>query len=258
MKSKVNDPYCPNHIFWLLLCIVNEVRLAERRRHRLSHLTKRPERHIASMASVEDFVKRLTRQNRKFTFVFTEDFFDIMGKAGVRTDRFREIRNTIKNVGHRKGLNAVTRAGENAVLFDVEVAVIRKAFSCFMTSFEELAHGPYGSESMLPGMGTELVDAQKAKFAVESFFSDKMDECIPITQMIADRRKRQLVLVVESPADLKRPSLEPIRKLRNQLCTIMVNPTKGPVVDCQVSKLYQEGNSSSLSCLLNMFCVHYG
>lgn len=209
------------------------------------------------MASVEDFVKRITRMNRKFTFIFTEDFFDINGKTGPRTDRFRDIRNTIKNVGHRRGLNAVARASEDAVMFDVEVCIVRSGFSCFMTSFEELARGPYGEESMLYGMGTDLVDAQKAKFHVEAFFSEKAGQQMTLNQMIADRRRRQLVLVVESQADLKRPSLEPIRKLRSQLCTVLVNPNKGPVVDCQVSKIFQDGNSSSLSCLLNMFCVHY-
>ncbi len=144
-------------------------------------------------------------------------------------------------------------------MFDVEVAVIRTGYSCFMTSFEELADGPFGDKSMLHGMGEAggLVDAQKAKYAVEAFFSEKSDQNLSVTQMIADRRKRQLVLVVESQADLKRPSLEPIRKLRSQLCTILVNPVKGPVVDCQVSYLFQDGNSSSLSCLLNMFSVHY-
>lgn len=209
------------------------------------------------MASIEDFVKRITRMSRRFTFVFTEDFFNIVGNTGVRTDRFRDIRNTIKNVGHRRGLNAEARAGENMILFDVEVVVVRSGFSCFTTSFHELAEGPFGTAAVIPGMGTDLVDAQKAKYFVEAFFSEKLDQNLPTTQMIAERRKRQLVLVVESPADLKRPSLEPIRKLRSQLCTILVNPNKGPVVDCQVSKIYQEGNSSSLSCLLNMFCVHY-
>lgn len=210
-------------------------------------------------ANIEDFVSRIVRGNRKITFVFTEDFFNIMGKTGVRTDRFRDIRNAIKNVGHRKGLKAAARAGENTVLFDVEVAVVRNGFSCFITSFDELASGPFGPDSVIHGMGDGgVVDAQKAKFAVESFFSEKMDQNLPTTQMIAERRKRQLVLVVESPADLKRPSLEPVRKLRSQLCTILINPNKGPVVDCQISKIYQEGNSSSLSCLLNMFCVHYG
>lgn len=209
------------------------------------------------MASIEDFVKRITRMSRRFTFIFTEDFFSIMGKTGIRTDRFRDIRNTIQHVGHRRGLNVEMRASEDMILFDVEVVVVRNGFSCFTTSFEELARGPFGRNAIIPGMGGELVDAQKAKFQVESFFSDKSDQNLATTQMIAERRKRQLVLVVESPADLKRPSLEPIRKLRSQLCTILINPMKGPVVDCQISRIYQEGNSSSLSNLLNMFCVHY-
>ncbi len=210
------------------------------------------------MASIEDFVKRLTRMNRRFTFIFTEDFFNIVGKTGVQTDRFRDIRNIVKNTGHRKGLKAVARAGEDAVLFDVEVAVIRSGFSCFMTSFQELAMNPFGDGAIIHGMGEGLVDTQKAKFQVESFFSEKLEQNLPTTQMIADRRKRQLILVVESAADLKRPSLEPIRKLRSQLCTIMINPVKGPVVDCQVSRLFQEGNSNSFSCLMNMFSVNYG
>lgn len=209
------------------------------------------------MAGIEDFVKRITRMHRRFTFVFTEDFFDIASGGTVRTDRFRDIRNTIKNVGHRRGTDAAARIAEGTVLFDVEVAVIHKGFSCFLTSFEELAAGPFGSGAVIPGMGNDLVDAQKAKFALESFFSDKTDQLIPTTRMIDERRKRQLILVVESPADLKRPSLEPVRKLRSQLCTVLVHPNKGPVVDCQVGKIFQEGNSSSLSCLLNMFCVHY-
>lgn len=211
------------------------------------------------MASIEDFVKRITRLNRRFTFIFTEDFFNIVGQNGVRTDRYRDIRNTIKNVGHRRGQRAEARAADANALFDVEVVVVRNGYSCFVTSFDELNEGPFGSDAMIFGFGSEdgLVDAQKAKFAVEAFFSEKLDQNLATTQMIAERRKRQLILVAESPADLKRPSLEPIRKLRSQLCTILINPNKGPVVDCQVSKLYQEGNSSSFSCLMNMFCVNY-
>ncbi len=211
------------------------------------------------MAAIEDFVKRLTRMNRKFTFVFTEDFFEIVGKTGVRTERFRDIRNIVKNTGHRKGLMAVARAGEDAVLFDVEIAVIRNGFSCFMTSFQELAMGPYADTAMIYGEagGGGLVDAQKAKFQVESFLSEKLSQNIPTQQMITEHRKRQMVLVVESAADLKRPSLEPIRKLRSQLATILISPVKGPVVDCQVTKLFQEGNSNSFSCLMNMFSVNY-
>ncbi|MGL4595535.1 MAG: hypothetical protein ACRCUY_12495 [Thermoguttaceae bacterium] len=209
-------------------------------------------------ASIEDFVRRLTRGNRKFTFIFTEDFFEIVGKSGVRTDRFRDIRNTIKNVGHRKGTNAEMRAGEDTNLFDVDIAVIKKGFSCFKTSFDELISGPYSDKAVLHGMGDDLIDAQKAKYQVESFFSEKLGASIPTTAMLADCRKRQLVLVVESPADMKRPSLEPVRKLRNQVSTILINPVKGPIVDCQVSKIYEPGNSSSLSTLLSMFCLKYG
>lgn len=209
------------------------------------------------MASIEDFVKRITRMNRKFTFIFTEDFFEIVGKSGVRTDRFRDIRNTFKNVGHRKGQRAENFARDDTPVFDVEVVVIDRGYSCFVTSFHELADGPYGDGAIIYGTGNDLVDAQKAKFQVESFFSEKHSQSISTLHMIADRRKRQLILVVESQADLKRPSLEPLLKLRSQLCKVMVNPNKGPIVDCQVSKVFQEGNSSSLSTLLNMFCVYY-
>jgi len=209
-------------------------------------------------ANVEDFVKRLTRGNRKFTFVFTEDFFSIMGPNGVRTDRFRDIRNTIKNVGHRKGLNAEIQLAEGATLFDVEVGVIKKGFSSFMTSFSELISGPFADTAVIYGMGGDMIDAQKAKFQVDSFFSEKNDQQLPTTQLIANCRQRKIVLVVESPADLKRPSLEPFMKLRSQLTKIMISPEKGPVVDCQVTKIFQEGNSNSFSSLLNMFCVNYG
>ena len=208
-------------------------------------------------ASVEDFVKRLTRGNKKFTFVFTEDFFRIDSTNGVRTDRFRDIRNTIRHVGHRKGLNVELRKAEDAILFDVEVGVVKKGFSSFMTTFEELTRGPFADTAMLYGMGEGMVDAQKAKFQVDSFFSEKNDMLIPTTTLIANSRQRKLVLIVESPADLKRPSLEPFMKLRSQMTKVMISQEKGPVVDCQVTKIFQEGNSSSLSTLLNMFCVHY-
>ena len=208
-------------------------------------------------ASVEDFVSRLTRGNKKFTFIFTEDFFSIVGPNGIQTDRFLDIRNAIKNVGHKKGLNAEVRVAEGATLFDVEVGVIKKGFSGFMTTFEELNKGPFSDTAMLYGMGEGMVDAQKAKFQVDAFFSEKNDQLIPTTQLIANAKQRKLVLVVESPADLKRPSLEPLMKLRSQLTKIMISPEKGPVVDCQVTKIFQEGNSSSLSTVLNMFCVRY-
>ena len=209
-------------------------------------------------ANVEDFVKRLTRGNRKFTFVFTEDFFNIMGPNGVRTDRFREIRNTIKHIGHRKGLNAEIRLAEGATLFDVNVGVVKKGFSSFMTTFDELNEGPFADSAVIYGMGSDLIDTQKAKFQVESFLAEKNDQLMPTAQFIAEIKQRKIVLVAESPADLKRPSLEPFMKLRSQLTKILVSPEKGPVVDCQVSKIFQEGNSNSLSALLNMFCVHYG
>ena len=208
-------------------------------------------------ASVEDFVKRLTRGNKKFTFVFTEDFFNISGQNGVRTDRFRDIRNTIKFVGHKKGLNAEMRVAEGTNLFDVNVGVVKKGFSSFMTTFDELSKGPFAETAMLFGMGEGMVDAQKAKFQVDAFLSEKNDQLIPTTQLIENCRQRKLVLIAESPADMKRPSLEPFMKLRSQLTKILISQDKGPVVDCQVTKIFQEGNSSSLSTLLNMFCVHY-
>ena len=209
-------------------------------------------------ANIEDFVKRVIRGNRKFTFVFTEDFFTITSPTGVRTDRFRDIRNTFKHVGHRKGLNAEARAGEGTTIFDVEIGVVKKGFSSFMTTFDELNKGPFAETAMLFGMGGDgQVDAQKAKFQVDSFFSEKNDQLLPTTTLIANSRQRKLILIVESAADLKRPSLEPFMKLRSQLTKILISPDKGPVVDCQVGKIYQEGNSSSLSTLLNMFCVHY-
>ena len=208
-------------------------------------------------ASFEDFVRRLTRGNKKFTFIFTEDFFDIESPNGIRTDRFRDIRSTFRHVGHKRGLNAEMRVAEGSVLFDVNIGVIKKGFSSFMTTFSELIEGPYADTAMLFGMGEGMVDAQKAKFQLDSFFSEKNDQQIPTTQLITNCKQRKLVLVAESHADLKRPSLEPFMKLRSQLTKILISPDKGPVVDCQVTKIYQEGNSSSLSTLLNMFCVHY-
>jgi len=207
-------------------------------------------------ANIEDFVKRMTRVNRRITFIFTNDFFSIEGKTGVLTDRFRDIRNAFKNVGHRRGTRVEERANPNTILFDVEIAVV-KDFSCFITTFDELVEGPFGDGPEIHGLGVDAVDAQKARFAVESFIAEKEEQMISTTAMIAERRNRQLVLVAERPNDLKRPSLEPILKLRSKLYTILVNPVKGPIVDCQVGTIFQEGNSSSLSCLLNMFCVHY-
>jgi hypothetical protein len=208
------------------------------------------------VANVEDFVKRITRMNRKFTFIFTEDFFDINGKIGVRTDRYLDIRKTFQNVGHKRGDDAVLRSTD-ILLFDVKVCIVRTNYTCLMTDFDELNSGPFGDQAMIYGMGSGMVDAQKAKFAVDSFFTTKADSAITISAMLAAAKKRQLVLVVDKAADLNRPSIEPIRKLRSQLCTVLVNSVKGPVVDCQVSCVFKEGNSSSLSSLLNMFCVHY-
>jgi hypothetical protein len=208
------------------------------------------------VANVEDFVKRITRMNRKFTFIFTEDFFDIEGKVGIRTDRYLDIRRTFQNVGHKRGDNAERRATDT-LLFDVKVCIVRTNYTCIMTDFDELNAGPFGDQAMIYGIGSGMVDAQKAKFSIDSFFSTKADSAITTNVMLAESRKRQLALIVEKAADLNRPSLESIRKLRSQLCTVLVNSVKGPVVDCQVSCIFKEGNSSSLSALLNMFCVHY-
>jgi hypothetical protein len=193
--------------------------------------------------------------SRKFTFIFTEDFFDIASGGSVNTDRFRDIRNTFKNVGQKRGERG-ERLGDAA--FDVEVAIIDRGFSCIVTNFEELNEVPFASNAVLYGMGNDVIESDKAKFQLEAFFSEKRAlGSLSTLKMLAERRKRSLVLVVESPADLKRPSLEPILKLRSQLSKVMINPIRGPIVDCQVSKIFQEGNSSSLSTLLNMFCVHY-
>ena len=209
-------------------------------------------------ASIEDFVKRFTRGNKKFTFIFTEDFFNIVTPNGIRTDRFRDIRNTIRLVKHKKGLNAEARLAEGQVLFDVTIAVIKKGFSSFMTTFDELIAGPFADSAMLYGNADGgMVDAQKAKFQVDSFFSEKNDQLIPTTKIVEDCKKRKLALIAEGAADLKRPSLEPFMRLRSQLTKILISPNKGPVVDCQVTTIFEPGNSSSLSTLLNMFCVHY-
>lgn len=208
-------------------------------------------------ASIEDFVKRLVRVNRRFTFVFTEDFFNVIGQRGFMADRYRDIRRAVKNVDHRKGTKAEARVDDPTKLFDVEVAVIRRNYTCFLTDFKELSTGPFGDDALIPGFGHEIVDSDKAKMLVLSFLTEKEEQSITVTNMLNERRKRQLVLVVESPADLKRPSLEPIRALRSRLQTILISPTKGPIVDCQVSAIFQEGNSSSFSSLMNHFCVAY-
>ena len=129
-----------------------------------------------------------------------------------------------------------------------------------MTTFDELNEGPYADTAMLYGLGGDglgQVDAQKAKFQIDSFFSEKNDHLLPTTALIANCRQRKIILIAEGASDLKRPSLEPFLKLRSQLTKILISPEKGPIVDCQVGKIFQEGNSSSLSTLLNMFCVHY-
>ncbi|HBT77149.1 MAG TPA: hypothetical protein DEB39_09535 [Planctomycetaceae bacterium] len=209
-------------------------------------------------ASIEDFVSRLVRTNKKFTFVFTEDFFNVFGKEGLLANRYKDIRRAIKYIDHHKGENAEMRASDPNKLFDVEVVVIRRNYTCFTTTFKELATGPFGGGALVPGFGQEIIDSEKAKLLVLAYFAEKEEEAsLSITKMINERRTRQLVLVVESPADLKRPSLEPIRNLRHRLRTILISPTKGPIVDCQVGSIFQEGNSSSFASLMNHFCVAY-
>ncbi|MCL2119307.1 MAG: hypothetical protein FWH27_12860 [Planctomycetaceae bacterium] len=208
-------------------------------------------------ASIDDFVRRLTRSSRKFTFLFSEDFFAIEGQTGVQTDRYMKIRNLIRNMHHHKGTQAALRAKDEEALFDVRVVIVHRT-GCFTTSFQELATGPFGDEAIICGYGSDMVDAQKARFLVEGFFADQRENhSQTVMAMLADQRNRQVVLIAESPADLKRPSLEPVRKLRNRLATILVNPVKGPIVDCQVMAIFQEGNSNTLSALLNNFCVRY-
>jgi len=207
--------------------------------------------------SIDDFTRRLTRSNRKFTFIFTEDFFSIEGKSGIQTDRFLKVSKLIRQMRHHKGVRAASLDKDEDALFDVRVVIVY-ATGCYTTSFRELADGPFGNDAFICGYGTEMVDAQKAKFLVDAFFSELREtNAQTITAMLAEQRGRQIVLVAESHADLKRPSLEPVRNLRNKLATILVSPVKGPIVDCQVMSIFQEGNSNTLSSLLNNFCVKY-
>lgn len=206
---------------------------------------------------IDDFVRRLTRTNRKFTFVFTSDFFNFDGKTGMQTDRYIRVRNLIRHIRHHKGTQAAMRARDEESLFDVRV-VIAENRGCFTTTFQELAAGPFGSDAQVCGYGTEIIDAQKAKFLVDTFFVEHRSNGLQtISAMLAEQRGRQVVLVVENASDLRRPNLEPVRNLRHRLATILVNPVKGPVVDCQVMAIFQEGNSNTLSSLLNNFCVKY-
>jgi len=208
-------------------------------------------------ASIDDFTRRLTRSGRKFTFIFTEDFFNVVGKSGTDTDRYMKIRKLVQHMHHHKGSKAASRAKDEESLFDVQV-VIAHPTGCFTTTFRDLASGPYGEDALICGYGSEMVDAQKVQFLVNSFFADlRENHSQTITAMLAEQRGRQIVMVAESPADLKRPSLEPVRNLRSRLATILVSSVKGPIVDCQVMSIFQEGNSNTLSSLLNHFCVKY-
>jgi len=206
---------------------------------------------------IDEFVRRLTRTNRKFTFIFTEDFFNFEGKSGLMTDRYINVRNLIHRIHHHKGTQAANLAKSEETLFDVQVVIVHST-GCFTTTFQELAAGPFSSEAQVCGYGTEIVDAQKARFLIETFFAErKMDYWQSVSNMLAEQRNRQVVLIVENASDLRRPSLEQVRNLRHRLATVLVNPNKGPVVDCQVSTIFQEGNSNTLSALLNNFCVKY-
>jgi len=208
-------------------------------------------------ASIDDFVRRMTRSNRRFTFIFTEDFFSIEGKNGIKTDRYLMLHNLVRRMHHNKGSQAALRAKDEESLFDVRVAIVHSS-GCFITTFQELATEPFGDQAVICGYGNEMVDAQKARFLVDSFFTEhKENGSQTVTTMIGEQRGRQIIQVAESPADLKRPSLEPVRNLRSKLATILISPTKGPIVDCQVMTIFQEGNSNTLSSLLNNFCVKY-
>ena len=211
-------------------------------------------------AGIDDFVKRLTRTQHKFTFVFTQDFFAIEGKTGILTDRYMKIRSLVHMAHLHKGVKAnpclPNEAGTDPA-FDVQV-VITHSLGCFATTFRELATEPYGSDAQICGYGTEMVDSQKARFLVESFFAEKRENhSQTITGMLSEHRGRQMIFVAESPADLRRPSLEPIYNLRHRLATVLISPTKGPIIDCQVMCIFQEGNSNTFSALLNNFCVKY-
>jgi len=207
--------------------------------------------------SIDDFVRRMTRTNRKFTFIFTEDFFSIEGKTGVRTDRYLMLHNLVKRMHHNKGSQAEMRAKDEQSLFDVRVVIVHTS-GCFTTTFHELAEEPFGDQGVICGYGTDMVDTQKAKLLVDTFFADRKENASQtVTTMLGEQRGRQIIQIAESPADLKRPSFEPVRRLRNKLATILISPTKGPIVDCQVMTVFQEGNSNTLSALLNNFCVKY-
>jgi len=208
-------------------------------------------------SSIEDFVKRLVRINKKITFVFTEDFFNVITQTGLNTERYRDIRNIVKNMFHRKGMRMASLAKDETALFDVEVVIVGTDYACLVTSFAELAEGPFGNNAVILGYGSDLIDPEKAKFQLETFFAEKQEVRIPVVKMLAERKRRQLVLVVDRPGDLRRPSLERVLDLRHRLYKIMIWPEKGPIVDCLVSRLYQEGNSNSFSMLMNMFCVEY-
>lgn len=211
------------------------------------------------MASgIEDFVKRLVKTSRAFSFVFTDDFFMMRGPSGFNIDKYRDLRNIVQAFGPQAGTAAEAKFNV-ATQFDVEVLVIRKNFQYITTTFEELAEVPFSHEASIFGFGEDMVNAEKADFLVEMFFSEKAEmDSAPISGLVQAKKDRQLVLIVERQGDLRRPSLEPVRKLRHKLSTILVSPQKGPIVDCQVGRFFEPGNSNSLSNLLNLFCIEYG
>ena len=208
-------------------------------------------------ANIEDFVTRLLRGSKKITFIFTEDFFNIDGRSGIMVDRFLNLRKVFKNARHFRGDRAEFLAGMDKNLFDVDIIVVRTNFTCFITNFQELSEGPFGSDAIILGFGNEMVDLQKAKYQVDAFLSDKLDYGYSVTKTLAHYQKRKLVLVAESHADLRRPSLEQVIALRSKKSTILISPDKGPLVDCQVAKLADSENSNSFSTFLHMFCVKY-
>lgn len=208
-------------------------------------------------ASIDDFVKRLVKMSKSFSFVFTDDFFMMRGPSGFNIDKYRDLRNIVQAFGPQVGSVAESQFNVSEK-FDVEVLVIRKNFQYITTSFEELAEVPFSHEASIFGFGEDMVNAEKADFLVEMFFSEKAEmDSSPISGLLQEKKNRQLILIVERQGDLRRPSLEPVRKLRHKLSTVLVNATKGPIVDCQVSKFYEPGNSNSLSTMLNLFCLEY-
>ncbi|MGL6225455.1 MAG: hypothetical protein ACRC10_02385 [Thermoguttaceae bacterium] len=208
-------------------------------------------------ANIEEFVTRLLRVSKKLTFVFTESFFDVTTATGLQTDKFKAISNMIRHVGHRRGEKAEQRTSNPETLFDVEVVLVRPNYTCYATSFNELATGPFGQEAFIYGYGNDMVDVNKARFMLQSFFSEKQEQTMTVSQMLNERKQRRFVVVADGPADLKRPSLEQVHALRAKRSVILISPVKGPIADCQVTKVSDSENSNSLSTLLSVLSVKY-